>query len=363
MKIVFISLSCIFLFTSFQNEKRSKMVLSSRFFHPRNLNDSVSSLEAIKFLKPDRLDWTYTYDTTITKIYHKLNLPFSLAINPQLPDSGIFTTKKARIRDSSGKFYIASWMKSRKMNNPFWGCVNDYNFYKNFLNKTLILCSMKPYAIFVDDSEFNYKLKREGLVGCFCDSCVVKYLASKYNMNLKRNINSKDTRIIFNAIILKSRNSEKNNNTEINLLNSYSKFQEQSVISFLSEWKKAVITKFPKMLFLTNNSQGEWNNIYKIFDGGIAEINAKLVNNSDLDLIYKRADDNLKSQLLTINTSTNFETHYKLLEYNIANNRDYIVPWDLYIHGLKDNHRLYFNLSQISKAIINIKNNLNSTIN
>lgn len=110
-------------------------VLPSRFFHPRGSDDIHSTVKAIEQLKPKRIDWTYYESDEILSIYKKYQLPFSLAINPQIRDSSGYTSKKLRMKDFEGNTYVAPRMKNWKVTNTFWGCVNNPSFYDLFVKK------------------------------------------------------------------------------------------------------------------------------------------------------------------------------------------------------------------------------------
>ena len=327
-----------------KRELPSYGVLSSRFYHPRGDLDSMSTVKAIEKLKPRRIDWTYCEDETILNIYKKHNLPFSLTVNPQLSDSSGYTTKKHRLLDYSGKAYSAPWKKNWKIKNPYWGCVNNPKFYELFLKKTKKLASLGAYAILVDDAIFNYRLKLEKKIGCFCEFCI-----EKYNLNKNRlykggkQLSGKEIKNILCAEELQKINKHLLNKS--NFI-AYENFQKQAVIDFLKKWQKELRVSFPNIVFLTNNFNGSWNDIYKVFDGGIAEIKEELVNDKDLDSLYKVADRLGKTQMFTIATE-NSNTHFKLLEYNIKNKRESLYPWDIMIP--KKNRRYYLDLDSIKQ--------------
>lgn len=321
-----------------QNTPKSSAinVLSSRFFHPRNSQDSASTLEAIQKLNPKRIDWTYFENEDFLKIYKKNNIPFSLSINPQVSDSSGYTTKKYRIIDFLDNPYSAPWMKNWKIKNPYWGCVNNPKFYSLFLKKGLQFASLGAYAIQVDDALFNYRLVIEKKIGCFCKYCELIF-------NKTQQKTSKNTITYFKEILINGQFKTKEN-INWSLVRSYEEFQKQSVIDFLSRWMIEIRNEYPSILFFTNNYNGNWNEIYQVFDGGIAELKVKHINDRDLDSLYFLADSLGKSQLFTVATE-NKKIHYKLLEYNIKNKREYLYPWDIMIS--EKNKRFYLPLDSI----------------
>lgn len=334
-----ILLICVFCKTKPTQENKFQVnVLSSRFFYPRNDIDSVKTLEAIQELKPKRIDWTYCENKNILNIYKKHKIPFSLTINPQVADSFGYKTPKSRMIDYKGMPYTAPWMKHLKIKNPYWECVNNPLFFEVFLKKSLKLASLGAYAIMVDDAVFNYRLVIEKKVGCFCTHCVNSFNESNF-----RELNSKKTNIdIVNYLKLSLRSGDfVQKKVDWYYVNKYEAFQKQSVISFLKKWQKEIRKLYPKIKFLTNNYNGNLNKIYQVFDGGIAELKSKNVNNKDLDSLYAIANSLGKIQLFTVATE-NKEIHYKLLEYNIKNKRESLYTWDIMIPD--KNRRYYMNL-------------------
>jgi hypothetical protein len=279
--ISFLVLSIVSGFIVYNNQTNNSYVLSSRFFHPRGVQDTESTLQAIDQLNPKRVDWVYYDNDQILTEYKKRGLPFSLTLNPQLPDSSGYTTVKYRIIDYLGRCYTAPWMKEWKIRNPYWGCVNNPRFYKLFLDSSLFLAKKEPYALFVDDAIFNVRLARQKIGGCFCDFCRAKFVLQNRDFA---------NQVAFDKLKISIRNQIKGNvklsETEKINLSSYEKFQEQSVVVFFEKWQKEVKKSYPEMLFLTNNYNGEWNAIYRTFDGGIAEIQEEKINKKDLDQFY-----------------------------------------------------------------------------
>ncbi|MBU6158098.1 MAG: hypothetical protein KGP35_03610 [Bacteroidetes bacterium] len=315
----------IFFFASCKNNAHisNNYVLSSRFFHPRDKNDSTSTLLIIDQLKPNRIDWVYYENDLVLQEYKRRNLKYSLTLNPQIPDSAGYTTSKYRIIDYKGIEYVAPWMKSWKNKNLFWGCVNNPLFADLFFERSNFLSTKKPYALFVDDPLFNVRLKKEGIVGCFCKHCIAKY----DQLYPDRTVD------IDSIIRIIEKKANKKNILSANdsiILKHYEHFQEESVILFFEQWMSCVRENYPRMIFLTNNYNGEWNKIYQKFDGGIAELEAKKVNDSILHKLYSTADSLHKSQLFTI-PSKDASLHVKLIEYNIKHQRETLLPWDIFI--------------------------------
>ena len=120
---------------------------------------------------------------------------------------------------------------------------------------------------------------------------------------------------------------------------------------FFINWKKVIKEQYPDIAFLTNNYNGNWNEIYRVFDCGIAEIKEKHINKPDLDSLYALADS-LQKKLFT-NATDNKELQYKLLAYNKEHRKESIYPWDIFIHG--KNERFHIDLDTISQKIKDLK--------
>jgi hypothetical protein len=322
-------------------------VLSSRFFHPRDSKDTTSTLRIIDKLKPKRIDWVYYENDAILQEYKKRNLNYSLTLNPQIPDSGAYTTLKYRIFDYKGAAYVAPWMKSWKIRNPYWGCVNNPFFYEIFISHSTFLISKKPYALFVDDPLFNVRLKKDGIGGCFCKHCIAKYHQFYANKTI---LVDSLTRIIEKKVNKKIKLTV----NESILLKNYEYFQEESVLLFLDKWMRDVRKINPRLIFLTNNYNGEWSSIYQKFDGGIAELESKKINDSILYKLYSTADSLHKSQLFTI-PSRDPNLHFKLMEYNVKHNRETLLPWDVFIPN--QSIRYYMSVNDLIQRISILSSN------
>ena len=59
---------------------------------------------------------------------------------------------------------------------------------------------------------------------------------------------------------------------------------------FFNNWKKIIKEQYPDIVFLTNNYNGNWNEIYRVFDMGIAEVKENFINDTALDSLYTVAD-------------------------------------------------------------------------
>jgi hypothetical protein len=234
--------------------------------------------------------------------------------------------------------YTVPWMKDWKIKNPYWGCVNNPGFYNLFVDQSLFLASKGPYVLFVDDAIFNKRLSGEKLEGCFCEFCTKKYILKNPDL-----ANGDAFKSLIRSIGNQLQEKIALSKSEISNLDSYQKFQEQSVIEFFENWQIEVKTSYPKMIFLTNNFNGDWNAIYKTFDGGIAEIEPNKINKKDLNNLYHVADSLHKTQLFSM-TTENKELQFRLMEYNATNNRETLLPWDIYISGKTNRYYMPYDL-------------------
>ncbi|TCC94208.1 hypothetical protein EZ428_05370 [Pedobacter frigiditerrae] len=332
-----------------------KAVLSSRWFHPRDLHDSVKTIDAIKYFKPQRIDWTYTEDVKTTDVYREMGLSYSLTLNPQYPDSVGYTNLKYRIKSIDGLGYIAPWMRNWNITNPYWGCVNNPLFKDLFFRKAEKLLKLGAYGIFIDDALFNAQLKldKPNSYGCFCEYCLEGYSKRSGAINIGR------------LDKLQIKNELKNNKY---FIKDYEKYQEESVVIFLSQLKKKLLEQNTNIKLLTNNGNGEWNNIYKVFDRGVAELGVGNLNILYLSKAYRLADELQKTQLFTL-VSNNIVLQDWLLFYNYLNGRDYVIPWDILV-DTKSRKRFYMKPEYFKKTmnflkgeIIGFNNISNSSIN
>lgn len=322
--------------TSNLSDKESHYRLSSRFFYPVGINGHPSTIEVLDKLKPAYIEWTYNYSVEALNAYKNRGIKYSIAMNPQIPDSLGYTTGKLSIKKRNGDYYVAPWMKDWKISNPFWGCVNNPGFYSLFLNRGLQIAATGAYAIIVDDSLFNARLNNDGEIGCFCNYCISGFydsLLSNGSVNNKY-FNSLSINYLQNNELLFSNDS---------LSQDYITFQRNSVIKFLKTWMIEMRVEYPEILFYTNNFGGEWNDIYINFDGGIAELNENYINESALDKLYKTADSLDKFQIFTL-ASDNYTLQKELMQYNAKNDKVTLLPWDIYISG---SERYYMNLDSL----------------
>jgi hypothetical protein len=331
-----------------------KIILSSRSFHPNSATDTLSTTAMVKALNITQIDWVYDDNPNHLNQLKSLGVKYSLAMNPQIADSAGANTIKTRIVDINGKPYVAPWMRTWKGGNTlYWGCVNNPMFADAFYKRAVKLIDLGAYAIFVDEGIFNAQLQHDSpnAYGCFCNYCVhgfKDYLiaigkGSLAGPNLKRQL----TDCVNNASgLLQSKN-------EKDLLVYYQQYQVASVIKFVKNWKSRILAYHPGIITLANNSNAEWDDIYAVYDGGIAELSPSQVNVPSLNKLYNRANQLKKSQVLSL-VSNDISLQYYLLCYNFLQGRTSMLPWDVYISG--DSPRYFVKKGQISK-IVDLVNN------
>jgi hypothetical protein len=331
-----------------------KLVLTSRWFHPIGPSDKLNTMSTLKRLNIKKLDWMYAEDPSDLRKLTAENVQFSLAIHPEIPDSSGYTSKRNKIVDIKGRPYVASWMKGWK-NPPHWGCVNDPVFKTLFYNKSTTYMKLGAYGLFVDDALFNVQLQQEkpNQFGCFCSYCLQSFKAF-----LKSN--NKKTLSVLSAAALKKKLDDAIGQEPISLaskdlLNLYQVNQEKSVLKFLNEWRASIKSSYPKVKLLANNHSAKWNNIYSVFDGGIAELFRKDLNRDYLDKVYLKADQLRKTQTLSLVSSEN-GVQFWLMAYNYVNNREILVPWDLYVPQKRDPlYRHFVDLDSLTSFLDFIK--------
>lgn len=338
---------------------QTETLLSSRFFHPKDSTDTFSTLSIIKEYNVDRLVWMYCpADSDLTKL-KAINIPYSLTLNPQVPDSLQYTTEKFRIKDINGKPLLAPWMLKWKITNPYWGCVNNPNFYKLFLARSKELIDKGINSIFVDDARMNYATLDWG--GCFCEFCLNEF----------KNWSIKHKKALKGTTSIKNSSSIEVNGIKINY-SVYKKFQEQSVVNFLSKWK-VDLKKYLNhpIKFQTNNFNVTWDKIFSVFDEGICEIRENNLNTRSLDSLFHTIPHG-KKQVLSLD-SENKNLHYSLALYAFLYKVKYLIPWDVFrasesvgninrYFGKVDDYGDLFNfLKNWDLKDINIDNNFKAT--
>ncbi|AFK05420.1 hypothetical protein Emtol_4297 [Emticicia oligotrophica DSM 17448] len=333
----FIFICCSFILIQHSFSQKGEISISSRFFHPTSKNDTLSTLNIIDKLSVTQIDWMYCSDSSKIKLLKDRNIKFSLAINPQVPDSGEYTIR-GRIIGLNDVKYVAPWMKVWNQKNPNWGCVNSPFFNDLFIKKTKQLVDLGPYAILVDDSRFNEQSLESG--GCFCEFCVNKF--TRYLIDLGHN----EINDIFNyKEYLNSQGIKvfKYKDNTILYRKEFCDFQRKSVIEFLNNWKETIKSYSGNIQLITNNYRGKWDSIYSIFDGGICEIVTDSLTDRYFQRIVKINNELKKSQSFTlVSNDIDLNLQFLLLckKYSITA----IAPWDVFIGTGKDNKPMRYYL-------------------
>ena len=310
-----------------QDSLRYPLILSSRWFHPSSPQDTLSTIKMIEIYHPDRIDWMYCTDAGQLAQLRERNIPYSLAINPLVPDSAEYTLY-GRIEDINGNKLTAPWMRNWKMSNQYWGCVNAPEFQTVFYSQSRKLIDLGAYGIFMDDARLNEHTMDWG--GCYCDHCVkgfTEYLRAHGADTLAIDFNYRN--------FLHSHGIRKitNRDLSIPLIKIFQRFQTASVLRFLKEWR-AEMEQYAKrpLAFLTNNYAGQWSDIYQVFDIGLAELPPDKV-----DIYYIRKQIALstklgKRQYFTL-SSDDASLQLKALYFTYAAGSALIIPWDVYVNA------------------------------
>ena len=318
------------------------IVMSSRWFHPVDSKDPYRTLSAFKDYKADRIDWMYNDNINQLNLLQKANIKYSLTLNPQIPDSNGYSTVKTRIIDINGKPCVAPWMVNWISKNPYWGCVNNPKFKKVFVDKGKQIVDLGAYGIMVDDARFNDHAAEWG--GCFCKYCIEGFrgFLQQQNILVKSDFNFRK--------YLKSHPQDKY------YTSLYKSFQKQSVVNFLKSWKLS-IRKYSNnsISFLTNNGGGKWDEIYQVFDIGIAEIMTERTSFDQLHSTIILSEKLGKKQVFSY-ASANSDLNISYYLYCYLNNTEALIPWDLWLNDpVNRNARLYTPVSDIVKVIDFIK--------
>lgn len=298
------------------------IILSSRWFHPRHNNDTLSTLKIVDLYKPDHIDWMYCDDSSKLNLLKKRGIKYSLAINPQVPDSLEYTVK-GRIVDIDGNKLRAPWMKKWSQTNPYWGCVNSPDFKKIFYEKSKSLIELGAYGLFVDDARFNDQAINFG--GCYCKYCIkafTQYLVSENFLAVNEDFSYKD-------YLVNKRTSSPFDKADI-YVEKFKTFQHASVVHFLTAWKKAMLKySVVPISFLTNNYQGEWNDIYQVFDIGIAELSLDSLRKDAWKKGIGQAKRMGKKQYYTL-VSNNPDAYLEAILATYFAGSALIIPWDVF---------------------------------
>ncbi|WP_276091083.1 hypothetical protein [Pedobacter sp. JY14-1] len=333
--LVFMSSICL--------AQNSKIVLSSRWFHPRNSNDTLSTLKVTKEFEVERLDWLYCDDTDKLNELSNLGIPFSLAINPQVTDSFGYSSLKMRMVNLYGKPIIAPWMRAWKISNPYWGCVNNVQFQELFLKASERMVDMGAYGIMVDDARFNDHAVEWG--GCYCTFCLRAFnlFLVKRGVSFKRGFDYRDFKLSLNQ-------------SNDKYFKYFKEFQRESVIAFLKKWKEALKTYSANVVLLTNNFGGQWTDIYKVFDAGIAEFAESSANYDQVDTAIKNSNLLKKRQIFSYASRNEGKTLGFYL-YSYFNNVEALIPWDTFLvsESTMDVKRFFINSDRMIPIVKFVK--------
>jgi len=310
-----------------QDSPQYPVILSSRWFHPVSPQDTLSTIQMVDLYHPDRIDWMYCTNAKQLDQLKSRHVPYSLAINPQVPDSLEYTAK-GRVVDLNGKKLVAPWMQNWKQKNANWGCVNAPEFKKVFFDQSRKLIDLGAYGLFMDDARLNEHTMDWG--GCYCDYCMkgfTKYLLANGADTLKNDFNYR------NFLHKQGIGTITARNLSIPLMKNFQSFQIESVLRFLKEWRVEMkqYAKRP-LVFLTNNYAGQWSEIYKIFDIGVAELPENRLDRNYILSCTKEAEKLNKKQYFTL-SSDDDSKQTKALFLAYSANSALIIPWDVYVHS------------------------------
>lgn len=328
-----------------EESQRYPIILSSRWFHPDSPKDTLSTLEMVNKYKPDRIDWMYCMNPEQLAQLRKRKIPYSLAINPQIPDSAGYTVR-GRVVDRNEKKLVAPWMIQWEQKNSNWGCVNSPEFKKLFYEQSRKIIDLEAYGIFVDDARFNDHAVDWG--GCFCQYCM-----EGFKEYIRKKDDSIEETFDYKAFLRKKGPSSADSRIKEDLLHEkFKTFQKESVIFFLKCWKKDMLDYAKRPLtFLTNNYGGEWTEIYKLFDVGISEIAENNYNERKVKKSVTLARKLSKKQFFTLSSGNEID-QLRILFQTYSIGSGLVIPWDVMIQS-KSKHTVsrYFGDEELYKPI------------
>ncbi len=343
-------LSFLFFFHCFQVNCQFEVILSSRTFHPNSEIDTLNTLKIIEEFEVSQVDWMYCESKKKLELLREKGIPYSLAINPMLPDSLEYGTPKNKVLDINGNPIIVPWMKNWSRKNLYWGCVNNESFYNLFIAKCKKLADLKCYGIFVDDAKMNYQFAKDN--GCFCNECINKFT----HFLVQKKIGNNDFN--YKEYLL---NSKRDKVLDGKYYSEFVNFQKKSVIDFHNKWMKEMKNYTKNSIkFLTNNYGGNWDEIYSLFDIGIAEINEKKSSLIVIDKIKENLEKNSKEQFLAFASNINTD-NYKFILHSYFNKLICILPWDHVLNesfGNSEIQKYYAKKQEIKPMLDFLKNSI-----
>lgn len=304
---------------------RYPVILSSRWFHPNSPEDTLSTLRLVEQYRPDRIDWMYCTNEAQLAQLRARGVPYSLALNPQVPDSAGYTVR-GRVQDLRGRKLVAPWMRSWKQKNAHWGCVNAPEFRETFYAQSRKLIDLQAYGLFVDDARFNDHALAWG--GCFCEHCVRAfrgYLRQQEPDAVPADFNYQT------FLRAKGYDSIPANGLGVPHWKHFRAFQTASVLRFLKTWRTEMEQYAQRPLtFLTNNFAGRWNELYAVFDVGISELSSDQARRDYVSERVAEATRRGKRQYFTL-TTTDENKQIEALFLTATAGSALVIPWDVFV--------------------------------
>lgn len=150
-----------------------------------------------------RLDWVYTLDAEFVQQAHERGLgPVTLAINPQVPDTGSKppTFKVGRVLNIELEPLVAPWMRTwAHPSKNYYGCANAPEYNAIAQERARALVAAGADGIQHDDYLANSEVVSWGnphSSGCYCSHCMggfTRSLGAALNASAKRRLNFTDS--------------------------------------------------------------------------------------------------------------------------------------------------------------------------
>ncbi len=323
---------------------------SERCPNPDDAQDPWDTIQAVKDFHVSRLEWVYdARKEYVDKAKAEIpGLHFGLTLNSILVDKpfGPTVRKVGRAVDLEGNRIAAPWMS---MWTPpgYWGCANSEDYREVFMKHARACIDAGADSLQVDDPAMNRGTVKWG--GCYCDSCMKKFLPYLSRNASKSELESIGIKNIadfdYKKYLLE------NDKKEPQWLREYFvRFQNEAVGAYFKDLRNRVTAYAGRHIPMSFNEYvGNTElNYAQYFDYGFRELH---VSDSRPERIHEKlqmAFDVGKRQIMTIPKA--FKKGYAVdvqlarqviaTAYSMGGN--IMVPWDTYLRSTPEGSERYF---------------------